>query len=62
MSVEATLGYAGSYSIAAACVAITAVALRDTWHRYTRRRWSASPMILREVFRKEAHHVPPNAG
>jgi hypothetical protein len=27
------------YSIAAASLAITVAALRDTWHRYTRRRW-----------------------
>ncbi len=28
------------YSIAAASLAITAAALRDTWHRYTRRPWA----------------------
>jgi hypothetical protein len=27
------------YSIAAVALAITATALRDTWHRYTRRPW-----------------------
>jgi len=27
------------YCIAAASLAITIAAMRDTWHRYTRRRW-----------------------